>query len=75
MIEPKQFHIEIEERVTKTGCTYLEAIIEFQEKSGIEMETVSALVKQNPILKMKLQEEAEAIRMVKPVAKRLSFDP
>lgn len=73
MIDPKQFHIDIENLVAEKGCGYMDALILYQEKAGIEIETVSSLVKQNPLLKAKVEEEAVELLLVKPSVKRLPF--
>jgi hypothetical protein len=75
VIDPKQFHLDIEELVARTGCTYMDAILEYQLSSAVEIETVSALVKQNVVLKARVQEEAEQLRLVKATVRRLRFDP
>lgn len=66
MIDPKQFHSDIEDIVEKTSCSYLDALISYQSKRNLEAETVSYLVKKNPLLKAKLHNEQQELKTVKP---------
>lgn len=72
IIEPKEFHLLIEEIVAEKKCGYVEAVMIYQEKSNVEVETLAALIKQAPVLKAKMQEEAEAVKTVKR-SRRLKF--
>lgn len=66
VIDPKKFHTEIEDIVETRSCGYMDALVYYQEQRGLEAETVSSLVKRNPLLKVKLHDELLAVRMVKP---------
>ena len=73
LIDPKQFHLEIEKLVSEKGCGYMDALMFYQEKAGVEIETIASLVKQNQILKAKLEEESIENLLVKPSVKKLQF--
>lgn len=64
ILDKKQFHHDVEEIVWMHDVSYMEALQIYQESAGCEAETVAAMVKKNPILKAKLQEELEKINMV-----------
>lgn len=73
LIDPKQFHLDIEELVSEKGCEYMEALVFYQERANVEIETIAALVRQNPILKAKLEDESIDKLLVKPSVKKLQF--
>lgn len=73
MIDAKTFHTLIEDFVEANDCEYVDAVLSYQKKTGIEIETISSLIKQSPALKAKIQEEAEAAGSVKPEVKKLQF--
>lgn len=74
VIDPKKFHSEIEDIVEKRACSYMDALVYYLEQRGLEAETVSFLVKRNPLLKAKLHDELVAVKMVKPSdAPKLKF--
>lgn len=63
-IEPALFAAEVEDAVTARDCSYVEAILLFQEKMNMEPETVAGLVRACPDLKDRLQAECEDNRTV-----------
>ncbi len=73
LIDPKLFHLEIERLVSEKGCGYREALMLYQTRENIEIETVASLVKQNQQLKANLEAECIEERLVKPTVKRLLF--
>tara|TARA_R110000868_G_C10811463_1_gene757884 strand:- start:651 stop:884 length:234 start_codon:yes stop_codon:yes gene_type:complete len=60
-----EFVTEIESLVKEKKCEYIDAIIVYCQKNNIEVETAAELIKQNSLLKVKLQVEAENNNMVK----------
>lgn len=60
---PEQFHRDIESRVT-AGMDYIEAIVSYCEENGLEVESVTPLMKQGTILRAKLQDEAEKLNLI-----------
>lgn len=73
IVDAKAFHLKIEEIVVSKNCSYIDAVLLYQQEANTEFETVASLVKQNPVLKAKIQEDAVAVRMVKPTVKKLTF--
>lgn len=65
------FNKEIESIVREKNVEYFEAVLYYCEVNNIEVETAAALVKQNQVLKAKIQIEAESINMVKRTTARL----
>ena len=56
---------EIERLVTSKGLDFFEAVLHYCEINNIEVETAAALVKQNSVLKAKIQLEAENLNLVR----------
>lgn len=66
-----EFIMEIEELVWDKDIDYIEAIILYCEKHNLEVETVATIIKQNQVIKSKVQHEAENLNMVKKTGARL----
>jgi len=64
-----KFAGEIEEIVATTDYNYLEAIIEYCNKTGLETEVAATLI--SPNLKAKIHEQAENMNMLKTKGSRL----
>ena len=62
---------EIELIVKDKNIEYFEAVIYYCEMNNIEVETAAGLVKQNSVLKARIQVEAENLNMVKRTSARL----
>jgi len=62
---PSEFVLEIEMFVKEAKCDYMDAVMLYCEKHNIEVETAAELIKQNSVLKAKVQYEAEILNMVK----------
>jgi hypothetical protein len=56
---------EIERLVKEDNITYLDAIIEYCNKNNLELEYGADIVKSDPVLKIKLQQEAERMHTIK----------
>ena len=65
------FIMEIENLVVDKNIEYIEAIVYYCEKHNIEVETVATIIKQNQVIKSKVQLEAENLNMVKRGSARL----
>ena len=65
------FIMEIENLVIDKNIEYIEAIVYYCEKNNIEVDTVATIIKQNQVIKSKVQFEAENLRMVKRGSARL----
>ena len=66
-ISKDKFAEEIESMVTKTNMTYIEAIVEFCEEKGIDIESVSKLVSKP--LKEKIKYEATELNYLKKTSR------
>jgi ribulose 1,5-bisphosphate carboxylase large subunit-like protein len=62
---------EIEYIVKEKNIEYFEAVLYYCEMNNIEVETAASLVKQNSVLKARIQVEAENLNMVKRTSARL----
>jgi uncharacterized protein YeaC (DUF1315 family) len=69
---PSEFVLEIESLVKEKRVEYIDAVMLYCEQHNIEVETAAELIKQNVVLKAKVQVEAENLNMVKRTA-RLPF--
>lgn len=74
IIDARAFHSDIEDIVERHACSYMDALILYQERRGIEAETISAMVKKNPLLKAKLLDEQTKLRTIKQDKNKLRFD-
>jgi len=66
-----EFIMEIEEIVKDKNIEYIEAVILYCEKNNLEVETVATIIKQNLVIKTKIQHEAENLNMIKRPGSRL----
>ena len=66
---PTTFASEIEELVWQLDINYMEAVLLYCERSGLELETAASLVKMNAALKGKMQGEAEDLNFLPKVAR------
>jgi hypothetical protein len=66
--EMMKFATEIESMVEKTDYNYIEAIVEYCKKTGMEIEVASTLVNSN--LKAKLETNAQDLNLL-PKSNRL----
>ena len=67
--EMLKFSLQIEQFVTNTDYTYLEAITEHCKETGLELEVAASLI--TPNLKAKIHEQAERLNMLKVKGNRL----
>ncbi|AGS81149.1 hypothetical protein [Caulobacter phage Cr30] len=58
---PTKFYEEITDLVWEFDISYIEAIVHYCEKKGLEIETVAGLIKQNPNLQELLSEDFEKL--------------
>lgn len=63
-LSAEKIHHEISEMLSR-GTTYIEALVEYSKRNGIEIETVAEIVKKSPIIKEKLRSEAVKMKLVK----------
>ena len=62
---------EIELLCREKNIEYIDAIVMWCEKNNLEVETVATIIKQNQVIKHKVQLEAENLKMVKRGSARL----
>lgn len=65
-----KFQKEINAIVERTGTDYLDAVVHYCNKNGIEVETVASLIKSSVKLKSAIQVEAENLNFI-PKTSRL----
>jgi len=61
---PLELLKEVEEIIFETDLNYLDAIIEYGEKNNIEIEVLASLVKRQPTLKSKLEEDCDLLNLL-----------
>ena len=61
---PESFAKEIENLVWKYDISYMDAVLHFVEQRGIEIESVTSLMKGNSALKSSIQEDAENLHFL-----------
>lgn len=46
------------------GASYIDAIVEYANREGLEIELLGEIIRKSPILKSKIYDEAEELKMV-----------
>ena len=69
MLKANDVIADIEEAVTKHRVGYIDAIIDYCERRGIEVEALAAVIKGNSKIKARLQEQAEELNYLTKRAK------
>jgi predicted aldo/keto reductase-like oxidoreductase len=46
------------------GVPYIDAVVEYAEKNEVEIEVIGQMIRSSPILKAKIQYEAEELNMM-----------
>ena len=64
-----EFAKQIEAMVAETDIGYMDAIVAWCEKNGIEIEQAVTYVKKNQVIKAKLEMEAEQLNLIEKSAK------
>ena len=60
---------EIENLVRDKKLEYIDAIVHYSERSGLEIEFIASIIKKDPVMKSKLQFEAENLNYMKKSAR------
>ena len=63
-LTPDKIHHEISRHISK-GVPYIDALVHFADKNGIEIETIAQILKKSSVLKEKIRTEAVDLKMVK----------
>lgn len=69
IFDSTKFIKEIERMREKNRVEYIDAIVTWCEKNKVEVEYIASIVKKDPVLKSKLQVEAENMNIIKKTAK------
>lgn len=58
------------ERIRRSGnVDYIDAIVHYCDRNGIEIETVAKIIHKNALLKSRIQDEAETLNYIPKTAK------
>lgn len=68
-LQYEEFLSEIHAIAKKTDSNYIDAIVHYAERHGIEIESLAELVRKNPNLRSRVQDEAEDLYMMERTAK------
>jgi selenophosphate synthetase-related protein len=69
VIDVKDFLRDIENLVVQKKMEYIEAVVYYCEKNGMEVETAGQLIKQNQKFKAKIRGEAEDLHFLPRTSK------
>ena len=61
---PEKIHKEIASYISN-GSSYIDSLVEYSKKHGIEIETLGEIIKKSPVLKQKIRSEAQKMRLIK----------
>ena len=51
------------------GVPYIDAVVEYAEKNGLEIEVVGEIIRKSPLLKANIYREAEELNMVEKLVR------
>ena len=51
------------------GIPYIEAIVDYADREGLEIEVVGEIIRRSPVLKSKIHQEAEELNLVERTAR------
>jgi len=71
IINHQEFQDEIERIVLNTGTDYLDAVMVYVEKTGIEVETAAQLIKKSAVIKAKVAAYCTESNLMKTKVKKL----
>ena len=71
MINTAEFIADLETLRQDLQLTYMEAVVYWCEAKGVDVESVSGIVKNNRVLKSKIRQEAEDLNYIKRRGARL----
>lgn len=69
LISANQFATDIESMRRNGSLEYIDAVVTWCEKNGVEVEYAASMIKKDPVLKSKLLVEAEDMNVVKKSVK------
>jgi len=56
-------------RYITQGVPYIDAVVEYAEKNGLEIEVVGEIIRKSPLLKANIYKEAEELNMVEKLVR------
>ena len=60
------------DRVNSNKIEHIDAIVSYCEEKELDIDSIIPLI--SPALKLKMEEEAISLRLIKPTSNRLSFE-
>lgn len=51
------------------GVPYIDAIVDYSEREGVEIEVLGEIIRRSPVLKSRIYDEAEKLNMVESTAR------
>ena len=51
------------------GVPYIDAIVDYSEREGVEIEVLGEIIRRSPVLKSRIYDEAERLNMVESTAR------
>lgn len=70
MLNSAEFLKEIEQLAIEQGAEYIDVVVEYCNRRGIEIEVAAAIIKKSELIKSKIQQEAEDLNIL-PKTSRL----
>lgn len=68
-LQYEEFVAHIHKTARQSDCSYMEAVIDYAQKNDIEIEAIADIIRKNPNLKSRIQDEAEDLFMMEKTAK------
>jgi len=68
-LQHEEFLSEIHNIAKKPDSNYIDAIVNYAEQHGIEIESLAEVIRKNPNLRSRVQDEAEELFMLERTAK------
>jgi hypothetical protein len=72
-ITTSEFMTQLDSIVAEKKVSYMDAVLLFCEKTGVEIETAASIIRSSPKLKYKIQEDAEQLNYL-PKTRRIIDD-
>ena len=69
--DTNKFIAQINEMCSGESIEYIDAVIVWCERNNIELEFIAGVIKKDPLIKSKIQLEAEQLNFIKPAGSRL----
>ena len=63
--DAQKFLQEIERTCRQNNIEYIDAVIDYCERNKLEVEYIASIIKRDPVIKSKIQAEAEGLNILK----------